>query len=80
MNIKSLVINRQNYGKGKGLFAGTVSFDDELGKIDLYLSPEQCEKIFSICADGILEVAEKAAKQLTYKVIDHKKLLEQVNE
>jgi hypothetical protein len=37
-----------------------------------------CDRIFLICADGVLSVAKEAAANLTCNVVEHRKELEAV--
>lgn len=75
MNLNKLIIERIKYGDDVGSFKGTVSFDNEKGKVDIVLSPEHCEKIFAVVADGIVDTAKEAAKNLCISVVEHKKTI-----
>ena len=76
MQLNELTIERARYGSNKGKFVGRISFDNELGKVDIRLSAEQCNKLFEVCADGIVEIAKEAARELTVSIIDHKQAIE----
>lgn len=75
MQLEELRIRKATYGKNEGNYVGHAEFSNEKGKVDLALTPEHCEKIFKICAEGIIEVATQAAEELTVSVIDHQKSL-----
>lgn len=64
-----------SYRPNAGQYEGVAEFTDEAGTIALKLTPEQCDKIFVICADGILKVAQEAAQNLTCNVLEHQKAL-----
>lgn len=68
MKLKTLRIDRKTFGDDTGKFFGRVSFDNKEGSIDLVLTPEHCEKIFDVCADGILQVAKGAAHNLRISI------------
>ena len=64
-----------SYRDNAGQYEGIAEFTDKLGKIALNLTPEMCDKIFVVCAEGILIVAKEAAMNLTCNVIEHQKAL-----
>lgn len=59
-----------------GQYEGVAEFADDAGNVALKLTPEMCDRIFLICADGILNVAKEAAANLTCNVIEHRAALE----
>lgn len=64
-----------SYKPNAGQYVGTAEFTDAAGNVTLKLTPAMCDKIFIICADGILSVAQEAAMNLTCNVIEHQKAL-----
>jgi len=76
MNLVKLEIERIRYGDDKGQFKGAISFDNKLGQVSLTLSKEQCDNLFRVCADGIVETAKAAATELTFTVIEHQKAID----
>ena len=76
MQLKSLKIEREMWGNDKGKNKGKISFDNEVGAVTLNLTPDMCNKIFEVCAEGIIETAKEAASELTCTVIEHQKKLE----
>ena len=76
MILEELKIELMKYGDSKGKHLGYVSFVNESGKVSLTLTPEKCEQIFSVCADGLIETAKEAAESMTCNIIDHQKKLE----
>jgi hypothetical protein len=70
MILKNLYINLETYGKDKGMYKGHLEFTDKTGEIRINITPEQCHKIFEICADALVEQAQKAAKIMTATIID----------
>jgi len=76
MQLNELKIERKGYGKDAGKFVGKISFDNELGKVDIRLSAEQCQRLFEVCADGVVETAKQAANELMVSVIEHKTAIE----
>ena len=71
MQLISLSIERARWGKNKGQFVGEISFDNELGMVAIKLTPEKCEQLFMVCAEGIVDTAKEAAKGLACSVIEH---------
>lgn len=79
MVLKELKIEMiPSYRPNAGQYEGAAKFTNEAGDVTLRLTPEMCDKIFIICADGILSVAQEAAKNLTCNVIEHRKEIEAV--
>ena len=76
MQLVKLEIERVRYGENKGQFAGAIKFDNELGEVAISLTPQKCEELFRVCADGIVDTAKAAATELTCSVIEHRQLLE----
>ena len=76
MQLNTLRIERKEFGKDAGKFAGYIKFNNELGEVRLNLSPEQCDKLFAVVAEGIIDTAKEAANELTVSVIEHKDLLD----
>ena len=76
MNLRELRIERARYGKNEGQLVGSIKFDNELGEVSLKLTKEHCDKIFRVCADGVLATAKSAADEMTCSVIEHKAKLE----
>lgn len=79
MQLVELEIKRERWGENKGQFTGAMRFDNELGEVAIKLSPEKCEQLFKICADGIVETAKAAANELTISVIEHKAKIEDIS-
>ena len=75
MVLQKLVIEMGRYGPNKGKYEGVACFDGESGDVALKLTPALCEKIFVVCAEGILTVAKEAAANLTCAVIEHQKAI-----
>ena len=64
-----------SYRPNAGQYEGVAEFTDAAGNVALKLTPEMCSKIFVICAEGILSVAQEAAMNLTCNVLEHQKAL-----
>ena len=75
MQLVRLEIERIRYGEKKGQFSGAIRFDNELGEVAIKLTPEKCEDLFRVCADGIVDTAKAAATELACSVIEHRELL-----
>lgn len=75
MRLKKLQINMMEYGPNNGKYVGAIQFYDETGEISLNLTPEHIERIFELCADGIVEVAKRAASDMTCAIIEQKKAI-----
>ncbi len=65
-----------SYRENGGQYEGKAEFIGGAGNVELKLTPSMCDKIFVICADGILTVAKEAANNLTCNVIEQRKELE----
>ena len=76
MRLRNLSMSLERFGPDKGKFTGKADFGNKNGSISLKLTPEMCEKIFEVCADGIIETAKEAAAHLTCTVIEHKQSLD----
>jgi flagellar biosynthesis/type III secretory pathway protein FliH len=79
MQLNDLRIERKTYGTDKGMYKGYIKFDNELGEISVTLTHEKCEKLFSVVAEGIIDTAKQAAKELTCSVIEHKSQIERID-
>ncbi len=77
MNLLKLEIERELWGTNKGQYVGEIQFDNELGLVAIKITPEICDELFKICADGIIDTAKLAAKELTCTIIEHQKRLEE---
>jgi len=75
MQLVKLEIERVKYGSDKGQFKGAIQFDNELGEVAIRLSEKQCNSLFAVCADGIVDTAKAAAEELTCSVIEHQKVI-----
>ena len=71
MKLDRLNIEQVRYGANKGAYEGTIRFHNELGEVAIRLSPAQCDELFKVCAEGIVETAKAAAAELTISVIEH---------
>jgi hypothetical protein len=75
MILKKLQVELQTYGPDKGRHVGEIQFTGDAGCVTLNLTPDLCNKIFDICAEGLIETAKEAAHNLTCNVIEHQKTL-----
>jgi len=76
MQLKSLRIAKVEYGTDKGQFKGVIEFSNNLGSVELTLSSDQCNGLFKVCADGIVDTAKAAAENLSVLIAEHKNTLE----
>lgn len=76
MILTSLQIRLVEYGQYKGQYRGGAAFVGKHGSVEINLTPDMCEKIFAVCADGIIETATEAANILRVAVIEHARDLE----
>jgi len=77
MKLIGLKIKLNEYGRNKGKYTGVAEFTDKAGDIALNLDAEACERIFEVCADGVLTVAKEAASNLTCNVLEHIKSIKE---
>lgn len=76
MKLKKLEIKEvPSWRDNAGAYEGHAEFYSKLGSVALALTPEMCNKIFVVCADGILSVAREAAENLTCNVIEEKAIV-----
>lgn len=75
MIFKKMNIERVTYGADKGKVLGQIYFDGEAGSVCLNLTPDLCDKLFLICAEGIIKTAKEAANNLLANCIEHKDIL-----
>lgn len=75
MILVSLKIELQKWGDNKGKHIGEVVFANETGSVALQLDQYHCDRIFEICAHGLISVAKEAAQNMTCAVIDHNRAL-----
>jgi len=80
MILQKLEIEMERWGDHKGKYTGKAVFDGDAGSVALKLTPELCDKMFLICAEGILSTAKEAAANLTCNVIEHTRQLETMGE
>ena len=76
MKLTDLRVKLNDYGRNKGQYSGRAEFTNSDGDIAIKLTPEMCEKIFMICSDGIIDVAQEAARNMTCNIIEHKAAIE----
>ena len=70
MKLNKLEIERQKWGKDEGKLRGVISFDNEIGKVDMNLSPDITEKLLAVIGDALVETAKAASKELTCSLIE----------
>jgi hypothetical protein len=75
MILEKLEIELERWGANKGKYKGEARFAGEAGSVSLNLTPELCDKMFLVCAEGIVTTAKEAAANLTCSVIEHKQEL-----
>lgn len=78
MKLTELRIKLNDYGRDKGKYTGKAEFTNSDGDIAIKLNSEMCEKIFIVCSEGIIDVAQEAARNLTCNIIEHKQALESI--
>ena len=78
MILDELKIERIRYGHHQGKHRGNIRFSNDSGEVSLKLNQELCNKIFEICAEGLIETAKEAANNMTCEIIEHNKLLKKV--
>lgn len=76
MQLTDLRIELCRYGDKKGQYNGTATFSGGKGSVTLNLDEKHCERIFQVCAEGIVEVAQDAARNLTCRVIEQQMKVE----
>lgn len=79
MKLTDLRISLKTFGRDEGKYNGKAEFSNSNGDVAIKLTPEMCDKIFMVCADGIVDVAKEAAANLTCNVIEHKESLAELD-
>lgn len=74
MRLTELRIRFKDFGENEGKYVGTARFENEKGDVGIVLSPQHCEKIFDVCAEGIIETAKEAATDLAISIVHEKKI------
>lgn len=75
MKLISLKIELQRWGDDVGKHKGEVVFGGERGTVALQLDQYHCDRIFEVCAHGLISVAREAAENMTCTVIEHNRAL-----
>lgn len=70
MILRKLEVERERWGPMKGTFSGSIEFEGDDGAVKLKLSNEQCEKMFAIVAEGVIETAKEVAHNLTASCLE----------
>lgn len=65
MRLQKLEIERVPYGEMKGQYKGQIQFEGPTGAVALTLTAEQCAKLFTVVADGVIGTAREVAETLT---------------
>jgi hypothetical protein len=71
MELMGLKIELVRWGERKGSYEGEATFAGEKGTVTLVLDERRCRMLFDVCADGIVETAKSAARDLTSACIEH---------
>lgn len=76
MRLEKLAIRYWDFGANEGRYTGAAEFVGSPGKIELNLSPQQCQRIFEVLGDALIETARESAQLLTVAIIEHKNALD----
>ena len=76
MNLKRLLVEKEDWGKRKGQYTGKAEFESNLGSITLNLTPEKMERVLAVFSEALIETSKEAAEELTCTVINQAKALE----
>ena len=76
MELNTLHILRQTYGAQKGQYHGECVFDSADSKVQLSITPECANRILELCADGLVDAAQKVAHQTRNDILASVALLE----
>ena len=71
--LDKLSIDRINYGDNRGQYAGRIKFTGPKGDVALKLSDSQIKRIFSMCADSLVEATTEVATALKSEIITQSK-------
>ena len=71
MKLESLTIRAaKNWEKFTG-YAGEITFDGPLGKVQIQTGDELSRRILKECAAELVAAAEQVARELTAEIVDH---------
>ena len=76
MKMKSLRIDRKEWGDDAGKFYGKICFAGDRGEVVLNLNEHHIEQIFLTCAESIEETAKAAARFLHVEVQNQRAISE----
>lgn len=76
MKLYQLRISRQLYGPHEGQYTGECSFDDDDSKVEIKITPECANQILKLCADGVVDAAQKVATKTRDNILTSVALLE----
>ena len=69
MILDRLDISLNHWGDHEGQYTGKAVFDDPKGEIKLNLTPENCQDILKICANGLIQHTEVCVNALRNNII-----------
>lgn len=67
MRLEKMFISRDWQDKEK--LRGAIEFSNELGKIELVLDDDTSRQILGVCAESLVRIGQKAAAEMSAKVI-----------
>lgn len=71
MTLKSLSILRSDWGKDRGLLAGTMTLAGVEGEITIRVSNEVAVQIVQLCGAGIVQAAQQAANLMLAEIVEN---------
>jgi hypothetical protein len=65
LRLKRLSIRSIEWGADKGRLQGEIEYAGESGKVEVTLSPADCERMLPVIAEAIVAASREVAEQLT---------------
>lgn len=81
MSIKSIDLNRSEWGPDKGRLTGKICIMGKLGEMSIVIDPDKAQEIITILADALIATTQETAAMMRSQIIEQASgaLLEHAN-
>lgn len=69
LRLQRLCIRAIDFGEDKGRFRGEIEYVGEKGKVEVTLSPADCERLLPVVGEAIVATSREVAENLTKEAI-----------
>ena len=76
MRLTHLRVELASYGPHEGKYKGEAKFENQYGTVEIVLDPSIATKALSLCAEALVQEANKVANLISGTVIDQLQALE----